>query len=295
MVSGIVLVDKPLGLSSHSAVSGVRKALDTKKVGHAGTLDPAATGLLVMGVGAGTRLLTYLVGLDKSYTATLRLGYETTTDDAEGETVGEASTELESLSDDAIRGALEPFRGEIDQVPSTYSAIKVEGKRAYDLARSGQDVELRSRRVTVSRLEALSITRGDGFIDVELAVDCSSGTYIRALARDMGRALGVGGHLVALRRTRVGPFSVEGAPLPQDVKESQLQGLAQVAGQIMPVVTLTKPEVADISHGRPVRAEDWPSPGPLAGCDADTGSLVAILEASGGRSRILMGVPHTER
>ena len=295
MASGIVLVDKPLGLSSHSAVSGVRKALDTKKVGHAGTLDPAATGLLVMGVGAGTRLLTYLVGLDKSYTATLRLGYETTTDDAEGESVGETSTELASVSDDAIRRALEPFRGEIDQVPSTYSAIKVEGKRAYDLARSGQEVELRSRRVTVSHLEAPSITRGEDVIDVELVVDCSSGTYIRALARDIGRALGVGGHLVALRRTRVGPFGVEGTPAPQDVTESHLLGLAQVAGQIMPVVTLSKTEVADISHGRPVHAEDWPSPGPLAGCDEDTGGLVAIVEASGGRSRILMGVPHTER
>ena len=295
MASGIVLVDKPLGLSSHSAVSGVRKALDTKKVGHAGTLDPAATGLLVMGVGPGTRLLAYLVGLDKSYTATLRLGYETTTDDAEGEKVGETSTDLGSVSDEAIRAALEPFRGEIDQVPSTYSAIKVGGKRAYDLARSGQEVELRSRRVTVSHLEAPSITRGEDVIDVELVVDCSSGTYIRALARDIGRALGVGGHLVALRRTRVGPFGVEGTPAPQDVTESHLLGLAQVAGQIMPVVTLSKTEVADISHGRPVHAEDWPSPGPLAGCDEDTGSLVAIVEASGGRSRILMGVPHTER
>jgi tRNA pseudouridine55 synthase len=295
MASGIVLVDKPLGLSSHSAVSGVRKALDTKKVGHAGTLDPAATGLLVMGVGAGTRLLTFLVGLDKSYTATLRLGYETTTDDAEGEKVGETSTDLGSVSDEAIRAALEPFRGEIDQVPSTYSAIKVEGKRAYDLARSGQEVELRSRRVTVSHLEAPSITRGEGVIDVELVVDCSSGTYIRALARDIGRALGVGGHLVALRRTRVGPFGVEGTPAPQEVEESHLLGLAQVAGQIMPVITLSKTEVADISHGRPVHTDDWPSPGPLAGCDEDTGSLVAIVEASGGRSRILMGVPHTER
>ena len=235
------------------------------------------------------------MGLAKSYTATLRLGYETTTDDAEGEKVGETSTDLGSVSDDAIRAALEPFRGEIDQVPSTYSAIKVEGKRAYDLARSGQEVELRSRRVTVSHLEAPSITRGEDVIDVELVVDCSSGTYIRALARDIGRALGVGGHLVALRRTRVGPFGVEGTPAPQDVTESQLLGLAQVAGQIMPVVTLSKTEVDDISHGRPVHAEDWPSPGPLAGCDEDTGSLVAIVEASGGRSRILMGVPHTER
>ena len=295
MASGIVLVDKPLGLSSHSAVSGVRKALGTKKVGHAGTLDPAATGLLVMGVNAGTRLLTYLVGLDKSYTATMRLGYETTTDDAEGDTVGEKSPELESLSDDHIHAALGPFRGEIDQVPSTYSAIKVDGKRAYDLARSGQDVELKSRLVTISRLEASGITRGDGVIDVELVVDCSSGTSIRALARDIGRALGVGGHLIALQRTRVGPFDGEGAPLPQDVKELQVMSLAEVAGAVMPVVVLESQEVIDISHGRPIRAQGWPMPGTIAAVAGESGRLAAILEASGGRSRILMGVPDSER
>lgn len=295
MASGIVLVDKPPGLSSHSAVSGVRKALGTKKVGHAGTLDPAATGLLVMGVNAGTRLLTYLVGLDKSYTATMRLGYETTTDDAEGDTVGKSSPELDSLTDGHIHAALGPFRGEIDQVPSTYSAIKVDGKRAYDLARSGQDVELKSRLVTISRLEASGITRGDGVIDVELVVDCSSGTYIRALARDIGRALGVGGHLIALQRTRVGPFDVEGAPLPQDVQESQVMSLAEVAGAVMPVVVLEPQEVIDISHGRPIRAQGWPMPGPIAAVAGESGRLVAILEASGGRSRILMGVPDSER
>ncbi|MCF8548686.1 MAG: tRNA pseudouridine(55) synthase TruB [Pontimonas sp.] len=295
MASGIVLVDKPLGLSSHSAVSGVRKALGTKKVGHAGTLDPAATGLLVMGVNAGTRLLTYLVGLDKSYTATMRLGYETTTDDAEGDRVGESSETLETLTDDEIRSAVGPFRGDIEQVPSTFSAIKIDGKRAYDLARAGQEVELKSRAVTISRLEASSITRGDGFIDVELVVDCSSGTYIRALARDIGRHLGVGGHLVALRRTRVGPFGVEGSPLPQDVQEEHVMSLAEVASQVMPVVSLAAQEVIDISHGRPIRAEGWPAPGPLAALAEESGALVAILEASGGRSRILMGVPDSER
>jgi tRNA pseudouridine55 synthase len=248
-----------------------------------------------MGVNAGTRLLTYLVGLDKSYTATMRLGYDTTTDDAEGDRVGERNPAVDALTDDQIRSALGPFRGEINQVPSTYSAIKVDGKRAYDLARSGQDVELKSRLVTISRLEALAITRGDGVIDVELVVDCSSGTYIRALARDIGRALGVGGHLVALRRTRVGPFDVEGAPLPQDVQESQVMSLAEVAGAVMPVVVLEAQEVIDISHGRPIRAQGWPTPGPIAGVAGESGGLVAILEASGGRSRILMGVPDSER
>lgn len=295
MGSGIVLVDKPPGLSSHSAVALVRKALGTKKVGHAGTLDPAATGLLVMGVNQGTRLLTYLVGLDKTYTATLRLGYETTTDDAEGEIVGEESSALDDVTDQAIHQSLIGFRGEIDQVPSTYSAIKVAGKRAYDLARSGETVDLKSRRVTVSRLDAGTIARGQGVIDVELEVECSSGTYIRALARDIGRVLGVGGHLVALRRTRVGPFSIEGTPAPQDVQESQLRSLSEVAGEIMHTVRLEPRDVTDISHGRPVSIEGWPEPGPLAGVDAESGRLVAILEASGGRSRILMGVPDTER
>lgn len=295
MASGIVLVDKPLGLSSHSAVSGVRKALDTKKVGHAGTLDPAATGLLVMGVNAGTRLLTYLVGLDKSYTTVMRLGYETTTDDAEGEQVGDLSPAIHDLTEKDIRGALDAFRGDIEQVPSTYSAIKVEGKRAYDLARSGKDVELRARPVTISQLEVGVITRGDGFIDVELLVECSSGTYIRALARDIGRRLGVGGHVVALRRTRVGPFEVDGAPPPQDVKESEVHSLAEVAIRVMPSVTLSKQEVDDISHGRPIRAEGWPASGPVAGVDGRSGNLVAILESSAGHSRILMGVPDSER
>lgn len=295
MVSGIVLVDKPLGLSSHSAVSGVRRALGTKKVGHAGTLDPAATGLLVMGVNGGTRLLTYLVGLDKSYSASMRLGYETTTDDAEGEQVGEISTNLHQLRDEDIHRALDAFRGEIEQVPSTYSAIKVAGQRAYDLARAGREVELKARKVTISRLEVGVITRGEGFIDVELHVDCSSGTYIRALARDIGRALGVGGHLVGLRRTRVGPFYVDGAPPPQDVTQSQIHGLAEVATHVMPSVTLSAPEVEDVSHGRPIRAEGWPGSGPVAGVDARTGKLVAILESSAGRSRILMGVPDSER
>ena len=295
MTSGIVLVDKPWGLSSHGAVARVRKALGTKKVGHAGTLDPAATGLLVLGINAGTRLLTYLVGLDKSYTAMMRLGYETTTDDAEGEKIGEESPSLESLTDQSILEVLDGFRGDIDQVPSTYSAIKVEGKRAYDLARSGHDVELASRRVSITRLEAGSITRAEGHCDVELVVDCSSGTYIRALARDIGRALGVGGHLIALRRTRVGPFDVQNASAPEDVAESQIMGLAEAAGRVMPVVTLTPHEALDISHGRPIRTEDWSQSGPLAAIAQDSGKLVAILESSQGRSRILMGVPDSER
>lgn len=288
-------MDKPLGVSSHAAVSAVRRALGTKKVGHAGTLDPAATGLLVVGVGAGTRLLTYLVGLDKAYTATVRLGYETTTDDAEGEPVAGSGVSLESLSDDDIHHALDSFRGEINQVPSTYSAIKVEGKRAYDLARSGQDVVLRARPVTIASLDVVAISRGSGVIDVELAIECSSGTYIRALARDLGRSLGVGGHLSALRRTRVGPFEVARAHAPSDVTPPDLIALASVASQVMPVVSLNSAQTADIAHGRAISATGWPDTGPVAAVDHDSGALVAILEASGGRSRILMGVPDSER
>ena len=294
MVSGIVLVDKPWGLSSHGAVSAVRKALGTKKVGHAGTLDPAATGLLVMGVGTGTRLLTYLVGLDKAYQAVMRLGYETTTDDAEGERVTGNTADLTAVTDDDITGVIETFRGVIHQVPSTYSAIKVDGKRAYDLARSGQSVDLKSRQVTISHLRAGTITRGEDAVDVELEIDCSSGTYIRALARDIGRELGVGGHLSSLRRTRVGPFSVEETPAPTQVQASDLMTLAEVASQVMPVVELDAQQVTEVSHGRPLRAEGWAS-GPVAGVEGATGSLVAILESSGGRSRILMGVPDSER
>lgn len=295
MSSGIVLVDKPWGLSSHGAVSGVRKALGTKKVGHSGTLDPAATGLLVLGVNAGTRLLTFVVGADKAYTATMRLGYETTTDDAEGERVEGLTGNLESCSDAALEGALGRFRGEIDQVPSTFSAIKVQGRRAYDLARTGHEIDLASRKVTVSTLQAGPLRRGEGYLDVDVEVECSSGTYIRALARDIGRALGTGGHLVALRRTRVGPFVIDGAPKPDEVTTAHLQSLADAAKAIMPVVSLEPTEVDDISHGRPVRASTWPESLPLAAIDSESGALVAILEASEGRSRILMGVPASER
>jgi tRNA pseudouridine55 synthase len=295
MVSGVVLVDKPKGLSSHGGVAAVRRALGTKKIGHAGTLDPAATGLLVLGVNAGTRLLNFFVGVDKEYSATLRLGYATTTDDAEGEPILVGDGDLDACTEQKIATVLEGFRGEIDQVPSTYSAIKVQGKRAYDLARSGSEVELASRRVTISRLECGEISHGVGFLDVELQVECSSGTYIRALARDVGKALLVGGHLVALRRTRVGPCTVEGASAPEEVKENQIISLADAARLLMPAITLEGASITDISHGRSIPATAWPTEGPLAAIDGDTGHLVAILQASEGRSRILMGVPPAER
>ncbi len=291
MTSGILLVDKPLGVSSHGVVSMARKALGTKKVGHAGTLDPEASGLLVLGVGAGTRLLTYMVGLDKTYEATMRLGYGTTTDDAEGERIDFPAGNLESVSIEALDDVLARFRGQISQVPSTFSAIKVAGKRAYDLARSGAEVELKARPVSVYRLERGEPERHKGYIDIELTIDCSSGTYIRALARDIGGALGVGGHLVALRRSAVGPFDVADALSHERIESSGLRGLAESAALVMTPVRLGQREVDDLRHGRAVAVHDWPEGVPLAAIDDASGQLVAIIECSAGRSRILMGVP----
>jgi len=291
VTSGILLVDKPLGVSSHGVVSMARKALGTKKVGHAGTLDPEASGLLVLGVGAGTRLLTYMVGLDKTYVATLRLGYGTTTDDAEGERIDFPEGELASVSIEALDHVLARFRGQISQVPSTFSAIKVEGKRAYDLARSGAEVALKARPVSVYRLERGEPERHKGHIDIELTIDCSSGTYIRALARDIGGALGVGGHLVALRRSAVGPFDVADALSHERIESSGLRGLAESAALVMTPVRLGQREVDDVRHGRAVAVHDWPEGVPLAAIDDASGQLVAIIECSAGRSRILMGVP----
>ena len=291
MTSGILLVDKPLGVSSHGIVSMARKALGTKKVGHAGTLDPQASGLLVLGVGAGTRLLTYMVGLDKTYVASLRLGYATTTDDAEGERIEYPQGDLESVTIESLDDVLGRFRGAISQVPSTFSAINVEGKRAYDLARSGVEVELKARPVTVYRLERGERERHGGYIDVELTIDCSSGTYIRALARDIGEALGVGGHLVALRRTKVGPFDVADALSHERLEPSGLRGLAESAAMVMAPIRLGPGAVDDLRHGRAVATTGWPQGQPLAALDEGTGQLVAIVESSAGRSRILMGVP----
>ena len=291
MLRGICLVDKPLGVSSHHVVSRARRALGTKKVGHAGTLDPAATGLLVLGVGAGTRLLTYLVGLGKTYHATMRLGYATTTDDAEGERIDVPGGDLSTCTPEVIEAALTPYRGVISQVPSTFSAIKVDGKRAYDLAREGKEVALASREITVYRLTGAILEVTPDYIDVDLEVDCSSGTYIRALARDIGRDLGVGGHLVALRRISVGPFELENAREVDDLEESSLLPLAMAASKVMPSVDLVPDQVNDIQHGRSVSCPGAQQNVPLAALDGATGELVAIIECAGERSRILMGVP----
>jgi len=291
MLSGIALVDKPLGMSSHDVVSRARKALGTKKVGHAGTLDPQASGLLVLGVGTGTRLLTYCVGLGKTYQATLRLGYGTSTDDAEGERLEVTGGELSAVNDGALDEVIQSYVGDIMQVPSTYSAIKVDGRRAYDLARSGQEVSLVSRPVTVYRIDRGNVHRAGEHIDVELLIECSSGTYIRALARDIGATLGVGGHLVALRRTVVGPFSLENATPSADLTPSHVMPLAEAASTVLARVEVSGAQSDDLSHGRAISTSNWPTGQPLAAIDSATGHLVAIVESSAGRSRILMGVP----
>lgn len=256
MSSGILLVDKPQGITSHDVVARTRRLAGTRRVGHAGTLDPMATGLLILGVNSSTRLLTYLVGQDKEYLATIRLGSTTTTDDAEGDIVSTAPTDaVAAVSDRAIAAGVTALTGPISQVPSSVSAIKVDGKRAYALVRAGEEVALKARPVTVSMFEVLDRRDAAGTIDLDVRVVCSSGTYIRALARDLGSALGVGGHLTALRRTRIGPFSVADAPRLDvlDVAAS-LIGPADAASVIFPAVALTDSQAVDLGHGKRIDA-----------------------------------------
>ncbi len=260
--SAFLLADKPGGITSHQVVSRARRALGTKKVGHAGTLDPMATGLMLLGIEKGTRLLGHLTGMDKTYEATIRLGVATTTDDAEGEVVSVSGADLAGLT--ALEASVAALRGDISQVPSSVSAIKVNGRRAYALVRSGEEVALQARPVTVSRFDVREVrpARADGLgvVDLDVVVDCSSGTYIRALARDLGAALGVGGHLTALRRTRIGPFTVDqagwDATLPE-LERGQLHPLpTHPLGAIAPLAFATlevgEEEARDVGYGRPL-------------------------------------------
>ncbi len=266
---GILLVDKPKGPTSHDVVARVRRLAQTRKVGHAGTLDPAATGLLVLGLNRGTKLLHFLTGLDKSYRATVRLGASTITDDAEGEVISDVGTD--NISSEEIGGALEQFRGPILQVPASVSAIKVGGKRAHSLVRSGHSVDLPSRPVTITRLEMVGVPIKDGkYLDFEIEVDCSSGTYVRSLARDIGAHLGVGGHLTGLRRTRVGPWSVEQAkPLEEMAQPLDLISLGSACAELYPHVLLAEAEIARVRHGQ----------SPLySGDEVDEGQLFALLD-----------------
>jgi tRNA pseudouridine55 synthase len=275
---GLVLIDKPTSWTSHDVVAKVRKAVGTKKVGHAGTLDPLATGLLVLGIESGTKLLTFLVGADKTYEATIRLGQQTISDDSESEVIASASAEeIAKLSDEDIAREIAKLTGVLMQTPSSVSAIKVAGKRAYDLVRAGEEVELKAREVKIYGFEMLSVARVSGFLDVEVRVECSSGTYIRALARDLGASLGVGGHITALRRTKVGHFDVSDANSIEELSELRLTELATAAKQLFPVIELTESEVTDLIHGKRISGKSEVT-GLAAGLST-SGKLVAVLES----------------
>lgn len=280
--AGLVIVDKPAGMTSHDVVGRCRRIFGTRKVGHAGTLDPMATGVLVVGIERATKILGLLTSADKSYGATIRLGQTTTTEDAEGEVLQTVSAT--DVSDAQIESAIAALRGEIEQIPSAVSAVKVGGQRAYKLAREGRPVELAPRRVRIDRFDVLEIRRQDGLVDVDVKVDCSSGTYIRALARDVGAALGVGGHLTALRRTRVGNFGLDQArdldALADDPRLSY--SLDEACLLSFPRRDLTAEEAESASHGRAL------APAGIEGIYAATapdGRVIALLQDRSARTK----------
>ncbi|MDF2046868.1 tRNA pseudouridine(55) synthase TruB [Microbacterium sp. Kw_RZR3] len=285
---GILLVDKPGGITSHDVVSRARRALGTRKIGHAGTLDPMATGLLVLGVEGATRLLTYIVGADKTYEATILLGVSTDSDDADG--VETSRTDATAVTDDAIAAGIADLTGDIEQVPSTVSAIKVAGRRAYDLARAGEEVELKARRVTVSRFDVRALRRGEGVVELDVVVDCTSGTYIRALARDLGRALGVGGHLTMLRRTRIGAFDVAAAASVDDIAEERLVNPATAASVVVGAIAVGEDEARDLRHGKRIDGGGRLTGAVAAAIDPD-GRLVGIVEKRGAQLKSVMNMP----
>jgi tRNA pseudouridine55 synthase len=291
---GLLLVDKPGGMTSHDVVARARRALSVRKVGHAGTLDPMATGLLVLGVGTATRLLGYVGGHDKTYEATIRLGQATVTDDREGEVVATASAA--GLPDDAVRAALAAQTGPLQQVPSSVSAVKVAGRRSYDRVRAGEAVELEPRAVTVHELVVHHTSRPTpDLVDVEVTVRCTAGTYIRAIARDAGAALGVGGHLTALRRTASGPYAVDDAAAVEDAAASLVAGggagflpLSEAATGVFPPRPVTAEEARALVFGQRIAATGVP--GPHAAVDPD-GRLVALVEDAGPTARVTVGFP----
>jgi tRNA pseudouridine55 synthase len=286
---GLVIVDKPGGLTSHDVVARIRRLAGTRRVGHAGTLDPMATGVLVVGVEKATRLLGYLTLTQKQYDATIRLGQSTSTDDAEGELTTTASAT--GLTPETINTAVAELTGEIQQVPPAVSAIKVGGQRAYKLTRAGSAPELKPRPVTVYEFTVTDIRpAGDGDLtDVDATVRCSSGTYIRALARDLGDKLGTGGHLTALRRTRVGDYGLEAAKtLDQLAGRFEVTPLAQAAAAAFGRRDLSADEARRLAHGGrlPAGPPGTGTPGPTAAFAPD-GSLVALLAEQDGQARPL--------
>ena len=274
--SGLVVVDKPGGMTSHDVVSRVRRLAGTRKVGHAGTLDPMATGVLVLGVNRATRLLGHLMLTEKAYDATIRLGVATTTDDAEGDVVQTVATD--GLDEATVRSAAAEFVGDLLQVPTAVSAIKVDGKRAYQRVRDGEAVELKARPVTVHELAVHEVRAGEGTTDVDVSVRCSSGTYIRAIARDLGGRLGVGGHLTALRRTAVGPYDLAVAHTLDELADNfSLMPIADAARAAFPSYRLDDAQAADVRVGR---ALDIALDG-LTAVFAPDGEFLALYEPRG--------------
>jgi tRNA pseudouridine55 synthase len=281
-VDGLTVVDKAAGWTSHDVVARMRRLAGTRRVGHAGTLDPMATGVLVLGIGAATRLLHHLRLTDKAYTATIRLGQSTVTDDADGDVLEQRSTA--GIAEEAVRAAMRPFVGDIEQVPSSVSAIKVDGQRAYRQVRAGRSVSLAPRPVTVDRFAATGFSRPTpDVLDVAVDVECSSGTYVRALARDLGAALGVGGHLTALRRTRVGPFTLAQArTLEQLSADPVTLRLPAAIRAAFPVRIVDAGEARELSFGRALESRGIVG---VHGALTTTDEPIALLREQDGRAR----------
>ena len=296
--SGLVIVDKPGGMTSHDVVARIRRLAGTRRVGHAGTLDPMATGVLVVGVEKATRLLGYLTLTEKEYDATIRLGQSTSTDDAEGEITSTAPAA--DVSAETLMTAVARLTGEIEQVPPAVSAVKVNGQRAYRLTRAGAAPELKSRPVTVYEFTVTEVRRDGDLLDLDATVRCSSGTYIRALARDLGAALGTGGHLTRLRRTRVGGYRLEDArTLEQLAGRFEVLPLAQAAAAAFPSRTLTADEARRLAHGGRLTVstvttaagpatEAVPAAPATAAAYAPDGTLIALVIEESGQARPLV-------
>src|SRR5262245_60480436 len=278
MNAGLVIVDKPAGWTSHDVVGKLRRLAGTRRVGHAGTLDPMATGVLIIGVEKATRLLGHLALTEKSYDATIRLGQSTNTDDAEGEITATASAA--EVTEAALRTAIGALTGRIQQVPPQVSAIKVNGERAYKRARAGENVELSARPVTVYDYAIREVRRHDDLIDLDTAITCSSGTYIRALARDLGAALGTGGHLTFLRRTRVGPYDLAMARTIEQLTEAfDLLPMGEAVAAAFPRRDVSADEAGRVAHGGRLASVGL-GPGPV-GVFGPDGTLLALVEEHG--------------
>ena len=283
--SGLIIADKPGGMTSHDVVARIRRLAGTRRVGHAGTLDPMATGVLVIGVEKATRLLGYLALTEKEYDATIRLGQATSTDDAEGQIISAAPAG--DVTPGQLDAAVAALRGEISQIPPPVSAIKVGGERAYKLTRQGAPPTLEPRTVTVREFTVRAVRAEGDLLDADVSVTCSSGTYIRALARDLGAALGVGGHLTRLRRTRVGPYQVSAArTLDELAADLAMLPLADAAAAAFPRLDLTGEQAGRLAHGGRLDGAEGTGSDPVAAFGPD-GSLIALVTQEAGWYRPL--------